>query len=174
MTLLIYPIPVETLQNIVEQKGHIWENGPMRGKEDRQIRWIKVTEVGPAKTTLGLSDDGYWVRGGGATIEVANGPLAITFLPCLEVPIEEFRQAIRNGLVHIALSSSMEVSFPYSDLLVTGLTSGSELWTKLALDRIEEGMQSKEVDDALRLASKSAPTQKLRHRAKSLLPKTVQ
>jgi hypothetical protein len=141
----------------------------MRGREERIIRWIKVANIGPAKVTVGLSRDGYWVRGDGATVEVANGPHAITLLPCLEIPIEDIRNSIRNGLVDLSLPLHLEDTFPLTDLVVAALASGSELWTRLALDRIEEGFCNERVNNALGEASVYAPTQHLRHRAKALV-----
>ena len=166
---MIYPIPADVLQRIAVRDGCEWESGPIRGNEDRSIRWITVAEVGPTKLKLGLSNDGYWVRGGGATVELANGPHAITFLPCLEIPLQELQQTIRSGLIRIGLPPEFECTFPYADLIVAGLESRSEFWIKVALERIQEGERSERVIDAIRVASASAPTQKLRHSARRLL-----
>ena len=174
MIVMIYPIPAEILGNIVVQNEYVWRQGPMRGKEYKSIRWIPVAEIGRTNLEIGLSDDGYWVRGGGATVELANGPHAISFLPCLELPLEEVRQTIRNGLVRIGLSSQLEDTFPVADLIVAGLTSGSEYWVTLSLERIDDGVRNERVYDAIRIASTSAPTQKLRHQAKRLLGKKPQ
>ncbi|WP_397570120.1 hypothetical protein [Schlesneria sp. T3-172] len=170
---MTHSIPAETLQNIVAQDERAWQRGPMSGKEDTSIRWIPVADVGRTKLHIGLSDEGEWVRGGGATVEVANGPHALSFLPCLDVPLEEVRQTIRNGLVRIGLPSSFADTFPLANVIVTGLTSGSEYWVTLALERIDDSVRNEQVDEAIRSASTSAPTQKLRHQAKRLLGKPV-
>ena len=170
---MIYPIPRDTLQSGALLEDGLWEIGPMRGKEDREVRWFKLAAIGSKRIKLGLSDDGYWVRGGGATVEVANGPNIVTFLPCLELSFEELRQAGRKGLAQAQLSASVGDTFPFSDLIVAGLESGSEYWVTLALDRIEEGVRDGQVDEAIRSAAISAPTQRLRHRSKALLGKSV-
>jgi hypothetical protein len=161
--------PSDTLKRILAERNVDWNSGPLRGNEDQTIRWIKVGYIPSANLTLGLSDTGHWVRGGGATIEVAKSALAITLLPCLEVPVEEFRQVLRKGLCDLGLPCELEEMFPYSDMVVAGLTSRSDYWTKLALDRVEDGVRNQQVENALRSASAFAATQKLRHRAKALL-----
>ena len=170
---MIYPIPRHAMQTGALLDEGRWEIGPMRGKEHREVRWFNLADIGPKKLKIGLSDDGYWVRGGGATVEIANGPHVVTFLPCLEVSIAELRQTIRTSLAQAQLSASLGDTFPFSDLIVAGLKSGSEYWVTLALDRIEEGERNEQVDEAIRAAAMSAPTQQLRHRSKALLSKSV-
>jgi hypothetical protein len=130
-----YPIPNALLQALIDEHASDWSSGPVRGHEHQMVRWIEVAELPPSKLILGLSDSGYWVRGGGATIEVANGPHALSLLPCLECPSETFRQTLRNGLARRGLPEALEVTFPIDDLISAGLMSGSEYWTKLALER---------------------------------------
>lgn len=164
-----YPIPRTLLQALIDEHASDWSSGPVRGREHQMVRWIEVAELPQSKLILGLSDSGYWVRGGGATIEIANGPHAIALLPCLECPSEMFRQALRSGLARRGLPEALEETFPIGELISVGLKSGSEYWTKLALERVGEVGATPATRDALRAASRSAPTQPLRHRAKAML-----
>ena len=69
-----------------------------------------------------------------------------------------------------ALSVTLgRITFPIGDLISVRLKSGSEYWTKLALERAGEVGATPATRDALRAASQSAPTQPLRHRAKAML-----
>jgi len=164
-----YPIPRHFLQVLIDKHTSEWFFGPARGREHQVVRWIKVAELPPSALIVGLSDEGYWVRGGGPTIEVADGPQAITLLPCLEYPSSIFRSALSIGLAKCGLPESLDETFPLDDLIIAGLQSGSEYWTKLALERLGEVGATLATRDALRFAARSAPTQPLRHRAKTLI-----
>ena len=167
-----YPIPLTLLHVLNDEHAREWSSGPVRGHERQMVRWIEVAELPPSKLIIGLSDSGYWVRGG-ATVEIANGPHAISLLPCLECPSEMFRQALRDSLARRGLPDALEDTFPIDDLIVAGLKSGSEYWTRLALDRVEEVGATPATRDVLRAAPRSAPTQPLRHRVRAMLEETV-
>jgi hypothetical protein len=168
-----YPIPHPFLQALNDEHAYDWSSGPIRGQEHQMVRWIEVAELPPSQLIIGLSDSGSWVRGGGATVEIANGPHAISLLPCLECPSERLRQTLGDGLARRGLPDTLAETFPIEDLILAGLKSGSEYWTKLALERVGELGATPATQDALRDASRSAPTQPLRHRAGALLKQTV-
>lgn len=164
-----YHVPRQFLQPLILKHSSEWSSGLTRGREPEVVRWIKVAELPLSPLIIGLSDQGYWVRGGGATIEIADGPQAITLLPCLEYPTPVFRRALGTGLAQRGLPESLDETFPIHDLIIAGLRSGSEVWTRLALERLEEVGATSSIRDALLLAVQSAPTQRLKHRAKALM-----
>jgi hypothetical protein len=143
----------------------------MRGNENQQVRWIEVArlDLKSVSVTIGLSENGYWVRGDGATIEVADGGGAITLLPCIEVSWQELKTKLSDGLIQLGLAEELSDTFPIDALIVTALVSRGEYWTRLAMDRIEEKGALSSVRKALAAAERVAPTQQLRHRARRLL-----
>jgi len=115
--------------------------------------------------SIGLSENGFWVRGDGATVEEAGGSEAITLLPCIEIPWRELNARLSDGLVRLGFSKELSDTFPIDTLIVTALLSRSEYWTKLALERVQERPATMSLKKALAEAERVAPTQQLRHQA---------
>lgn len=159
----------EAVSKLAKSHADEWHSGPRRGSEDVQVSWLSIAEALSGTLTIGLSADGSWVRGDGATIDVADGVNSITLLPCLEMQAKELSVALRNGLEQRGASPDLADTFPINDVVLCGLQSHSEHWITLAMDRINENLQDDRFSATLRQLVENAPTQKLRHRARSLL-----
>jgi hypothetical protein len=166
-----YRIPSNALESLSNAPCGSWKAGPIRGNENRNLRWVEIArlDLRPVTISIGVSDNGYWVRGDGATVELADGGDAITLLPCIEISWRELKAKLSDGLRRLGLAEELSDTFPIDALIATALVSRSQYWTMLALERIEERGVISSVTKALAEAERVAPTQQLRHRARRLL-----
>jgi hypothetical protein len=93
------------------------------------------------------------------------------FLPILEIPFTKFTQVLTDRLVGMGIDPEFVRSFPFENTVITAITSHSVRWQTLGLTWVEEMPESEKICDALEMAKRTAGTQRLRHRAQSLLAK---
>ncbi len=145
-----------------------WFCSPKYGAgEASSLQWIPVGELAEARMRIGLSEDGEWVRIEPASVAVFrdSGPL---FLPVLAMRFNEIREILREGIQAMGIPEAIEETFPFEDVVLLGLESGSEYWVRLATDRVLKLLPSARIIESLVDSSERAPTQQLRHRAKKL------
>ena len=134
------------------------------------VTWFRLFEVTGLAFKLGITKDGIWGR------ETQNGvalakPGAPFFLPILELPFARFKRSLEDQLAGVGVDPELVQYFPFEDTVTTAITSHSEKWQTLGLAWIEELPMSEKMLEALGEAKRTAMTQRLRHRAQSLLAK---
>jgi hypothetical protein len=135
------------------------------------VIWFRVFEVPGLALKLGITRDGIWGRETQAGVALAK-PGAPFFLPILEVPFARFKRSLEDQLAGMGVDRALIQCFPFEDTVSTAITSHSEKWQALGLRWIEEMPISEKIRDALDKAKHTAVTQRLRHRAESLLRRT--
>lgn len=146
----------------------VWLTAQRRGQEGGQlIRWRPVVEVSTARVIIGLSDSGRWVRVTSESfVEWTPSIPPVFLLPVLEVEAASFRSLLASGVRAQGLDASVVESFPFNEIIATGLTSGSEYWATLALQWVPETQIVPIVAVALRQLAQSGPTQATRQAAR--------
>lgn len=98
---------------------------------------IEVAVIESARATVLIETGGAWVIQKGARMFRAQPDQIVSFVACLEEPIEELRLALKQGLLSAGLPAVLEESFPYAEIVTAALDSGSEKWMHLAVSWIE-------------------------------------
>ena len=149
--------------------GLPWSHSPKHGVDDGsiEIRWIQVCELPKARVRIGLSDLAEWVRIESGSATVFNGYEPF-FLPILEERFSEARETIHRSLKRLGFTGLVDEIFPFEEIVTLGLKSGSEHWVHHALEWVPELPVSDHLVGLLEVSSRSAPTQRLRHKAKRL------
>lgn len=144
-----------------------WMTSPRRGNESELIKWIQVAVLPVSRVALGVTDTGEWVRVDGATVELGSDPTPITFLPCLETPRQDVANLLEAGLTNLGISPDGVSVFPWERVIRSGLNSQSERWIEHAMQYLQGGESGLEFLTELDRLSSNAPTQHLRHLARS-------
>lgn len=144
-----------------------WQTSPRHGDSSgADVKWIPIASLAPARVELGLSRDGSWVRAVSSSVsELRADELCPFFLPIMEMTLDDVRQLIRDGLVAHGLPMEVEGTFPYEEVVTTGLKSHSEYWVGLALAWAPQIPTSESLMETLGRAVESAPNQRSRHEA---------
>lgn len=146
-----------------------WETSPRHERPDELVRYRPSAKLDKAGLRLGLSDQGYWVViGPSSATELRDGTSPIFLLPLLQMSRTEALSALETGLrAHSAQLDALD-HFPIESLVVTGLESGAEHWSSMALAWAAEMAPTPRLAEALGLLSKSGATQAIRHRAQKI------
>jgi hypothetical protein len=137
--------------------------------EGSVIRWTPIASLETARLDLGISSNGWWVRGTEQTAkEFPTGQDCVFLLPILESAPIDVRQRLLDGLRARGLSEEFVDLFPFEDVVVAGLESQSEHWASLALRWAKIIGRSSRVERALAELADSGPTQKIRHASRRL------
>jgi hypothetical protein len=146
-----------------------WKESPVFGEESKSLKWIDVVTLEALGLMLGLSCNGNWVRiSKGSVYEFYAGQSYMPLYPILEGVLLDIKMAIKSGIESAQLPVDLLESFPFKEVTLSAMNSGSEYWCSLSLKYVEQLQNDKELVDALGMCSKNAPTQKLRHQAKKL------
>ena len=131
---------------------------------------LRTSADGPSFTVR----DGEWVaeRLGGAVATIAEVPHA--FLCLLELPREVAVTRVRAAAEAMNVAPHSLPPLPYAEAILAGMSSESEYWQRLALDRLAErgdgdgdGNGARFLDELKRLEV-AGSTQDVRHRARRM------
>lgn len=155
----------------LDRAGLPWEKSQNHDPSERNvISWIPIAALANARIELGLSSDGSWVRKGSESVIVFESQTDYVFLlPVLEVNLDDLRQILGRGFQGRGLAPEFVQSFPFNEVVATGLESHSEHWVDLALKWAEQLDLSVLVKNALSSCASGGPTQRLRQAAKKLI-----
>ncbi|TCI04834.1 hypothetical protein EZV61_02350 [Corallincola luteus] len=146
-----------------------WNESPVDGDESKSLKWVKVVTLDTLGLLLGISSNGRWLRVGSESVyEFDSKKSFMPLYPILEVVLKDVKFAIKRGLESQQLPADLLESFPFQDVVLSGINSGSEYWCNLSLKYVEQLPCDVVISKALDLCSKNGPTQKLRHQAKKL------
>ena len=146
-----------------------WNESPVEGDESKFLKWIEVVTFGALGLLLGISCNGNWVRMGEESVyEFYAGQSYLPLYPILEAVLLDAKMSIKKGLESSQLPVELVESFPFHEVALSAMNSGSEYWCDLSLKYVGQLRYDEELVNALNVCSKNAPTQKLRHEAKKL------
>ncbi|ARU57343.1 hypothetical protein OLMES_3302 [Oleiphilus messinensis] len=146
-----------------------WRESPIDGDERKSLKWIEVVTLGSLGLILGISCNGNWVRMGKESVyEFYSDQSYMPLYPILEAVLLDVKMAIKKGLQSSQLPVELIESFPFQEVALSAMNSGSVYWCDLSLKYVERLRYDEELVNALNICSKNAPTQKLRHQAKKI------
>ena len=150
--------------------GWPWKTSQNHDSQERaMLQWLPVADLAAARIQLGLSSSASWVRATPQSVTVFEPDKPCVFLlPVLELDLNEVRRLLERGLQETGLSTEFLKTFPFEDVIVTGLESQSERWSSLALKWAEQLPVSTRLQSALDALITAGPTQTLRHAAQKL------
>lgn len=120
------------------------------------VRWVEVLNIVEIKLQLGVSMNGRWLRVGNDDVcEIESKQSVVLLYPCLELARIQFEQRLSDSLRELSLPFVLFATFPTNDILEQALLSGSEHWTKLALQWIDATSASPRLETALKSVAKS-------------------
>ena len=148
-----------------------WQTGQRHeSSQPALIRWVLVADIPTARLQLGLSEFGRWVRASKTSVsEFEAGSSCVFLLPVLEMKADDIRRVLGEGLRGLGLPEGDAESFPFEDVVLTGLTSGSENWSNLALNWVRQIGVSDRMREALQVLAQNGPTQAIRHASMRIL-----
>ena len=133
------------------------------------LDWLPIFAFAQGRVGVGLSPQGAWVQVHDQRVmPCIEGAALVALLPLLEMPLEQVRALLSEGLGRHGLPQAIGEHFPFAGVVATGLLSPSEYWTTLALQWAADGVRCATVQAALHTLSENGPTQKGRHRARKL------
>lgn len=144
-----------------------WQTSKRHGAEvNERLRWMQVVNIKVARISLGISYDGWWVVQGPITVVEFRPETSLIFLlPVLEIEMRQAQSLMSEGLKEAGLPSELVSTFPFEEVVFTGLESLSEQWATLALPWAEELQASPKLLGALQVLAAKGRTQRLRHAA---------
>lgn len=107
-------------KNVSEQP---WITSDLHGNEEVRIRWVPVVQL-PSGVVAGITDGSEWVvqrPDGSVVANLRHDPLPL--LSCVELPRDDFVQALKSGLERRSLSADIVDSFPVDAIVELGYSS---------------------------------------------------
>ncbi|MEI7731572.1 MAG: hypothetical protein WCO56_18505 [Verrucomicrobiota bacterium] len=138
--------------------------------EQASLQWLPIANVTTANIELGIASDACWLRATSHSVtRFSEGKPCVFLLPVLEVEIHELVRLFEYNLQKKGLSTEFVKTFPFEEVVSTGLESHSEHWTALALKWAEQLPPSSKLQASLSVLASNGPTQKIRQAGQKLL-----
>lgn len=145
-----------------------WERKIEYNSEDKNVNWLPIAKLCEGRFLLGLTFQG-WARSTESFVQVISDETAfVFFLPLLEEFPDVVREKMIEGLKCYNLSEVFVMLFPFEQIIVAGLRSQSEYWSRLALEWVLSVPGSSNLEVELKALSKTGHTQQIRHSARKI------